>query len=178
VQAKIDQLLAAPQALAALGQSVQQIVERITAVDLGLFGRETDALYQQLLAQLQALDPQTLAAPLRERLQDTLDAVSLAAVFTPALRRSLEDAHKALMQKLAGVDPEPLLIEPLETGYEQTILPLAKTFDVGAAVDTLAAWFDALPGKLEAELDRVDTAYQELLRAAPGGAGASRSLSL
>jgi hypothetical protein len=178
VQARIDQLLAAPQALAALGQSVQQIVERVTAVDLGLFARETDALYQQLLAQLQALDPQTLLAPLREQLKDMLDAVSLAAVFTPALRRSLEDAHKALMQKLAGVDPEPLLIEPLEGGYEQTILPLAKTFDVGPAVDTLAAWFDALPGQLEAELDRVDTAYQELLRAAPGGAGASRSLSL
>ena len=178
VQARIDQLLAAPQALAALGQSVQQIVERITAVDLGLFARETDAVYQQLLAQLQALDPQTLATPLREQLENTLDALSLAAVFTPALRRSLDDAHKALMQKLAGVDPEPLLIEPLEEAYKQAILPLAKTFDVGPAVDTLAAWFDALPGQLEAELDRVDTAYQELLRAAPGGAGASRSLSL
>ena len=178
VNAKIAEILAAPQALAGLGQAVQQVVERVLAVDIGLFARETDALHQQLLAQLRALDPQTLAAPLRDQLAQVLEALTLDAVFTPALRQALDQARAVLTQKLAGVDPAPLLIEPLQARYEQTILPLAQSFDVGPSIATLADWFEALPGQLEAELERVDTAYQELLRAAPGGAGASRSLSL
>lgn len=177
VNSKVDEVLAAPQALAAAGNGLQQLLQRLKNLDLALFSRETDAIYQQLLGQIQAIDPQQLLAPLRQHLTQTLKQLSLATVFTPALRQTLTQSYMALIQKLDGLDPEPLLIEPLEATYQQAILPLAQSFDVGETLDALQAWFDQLPAELQSELDRVDTAYQELLRTAPSGGG-SRSLSL
>lgn len=167
IQARLAALLAAPQALADAAAALDGLVDRIAGLDLDLYTREVDALHGALLAKLRALDPANLAAALREALQDLLGEISLGGVFTPALRGQLDAAWAELKAQVAALDPEVLVIEPLQQVYEQDLLPVVQGFDVGDALDTVLGKLDALPGDLRTELDRVDAAYQAMLAAAP-----------
>ena len=168
VEAKINAVLAAPLALKDAADKLQQLQDRLANLDLDLFTREVDSLYEKLLGKVRALNPQTLAQPLQRRLEELLGTLSLDAVFTPALCQQLEQSYQTLRGKINSLDPDILLIEPLDKLYEDDVLPLAGAFDVSEAVQMIIDRFDELPDELKAELGRVDTAYQDMLGAAPG----------
>jgi len=112
-------------------------------------------------------------------LEQALDALSLDLVFTPGLRQQLEDTYATLVGSISGLDPELLIIRPMEETYEQDILPLAEALDVSEAIQAIIDLLNRLPEDLQMELTRVNTAYQQMLAAAPsGGSGASASASL
>ena len=178
IQARLATLLAAPQALADAAAALDALVDRITGIDLDLYAREVDALHGDLLNKLRALDPAALAATLRTELDDLLDEISLGAVFTPALRAQLDAAWAQLKAKVAALDPEPLIIDPLQQVYEQDLLPVVQAFDVSDALDAVLGKLDALPDELRTELDRVDAAYRAMLAAAPTSSPAGASAAV
>lgn len=178
IQAKLAALLAAPQALADTAQALDALVDRITGLDLDVYVREVDALHGALVDKLRALDPATLGATLREAVEDLLDELTLGAVFTPALRAQLDAAWAQLQARVAALDPGPLVIEPLQTVYEQDLLPIAQAFDVSDALQAVLDKLDALPDELGIELGRVDVAYQAMLAAAPTSSPAGASAAV
>ncbi len=77
------------------------------------------------------------------------------------------------------LDPQLLLVEPMQQIYEKDILPLLDVFDISETVQALVDFLLALDEKLGEQMDRVDTAYQAMLAAAPGDSGgASASVSV
>jgi len=82
---------------------------------------------------------------------------------------------KAVVETL---DPELLIIQPLEDTYKEQVLPLVDVLDIGDVLQVLLDRLDSLPDELKEELQRVDTAYQDMLAAAPGSSPASASVGV
>ncbi len=180
VKTKLDALLAVPQALSQAAHELEQLQQKIANLDLEMFVREVDSLYQDLLDKLKALDPKAMEQPLRRALETLLDGLNLDSVFTPGLRGQIEQSYATLVSKIDALDPELLVIKPLDDLYTQDVLPLVDALDVSEAVQKLIDRLNKLPGDLKTELGRVDDAYQDMLAAAPSGSpsggGASASL--
>jgi hypothetical protein len=178
VEAKLDELLAAPQALADLLGDVAGVQERLAGLDLGIYTQQVDAIYQSLLDQLRALDPRSLRAPLEAARDRVLGQISLDGLLPPALRGELKAAHRELLAKLGALDPDALLLEPLDAEYRETVEPLVSALDISATIDIIIRWLEGLPEDLQAQVARVDVAYGELLASAPGGSGGGASASV
>lgn len=179
VQTRLDEVLSVPQALADAAAQLTSLQDAVGNIDLQMFNREVDALYEQLLEQVRALDVAVLAQQLRDAMSRTLNTLSLADVLTPGLRQGIEQAYGELLAKVEALDPELLVIEPLDTLYRQDILPLVGRLDFSEPVQKLIDVLRELPDELKDELNRVDLAYQELLASDPGGSGgASISISV
>ncbi len=175
VNTKIETLLAAPQALGTLLASVAGVQQRLASLALGIYTREVDTVYTALLDELRALDPRTLVAPLNAARDRLLGLISLDTILPPALRGQLEEAHRQLVAKLDSLDPDALLLEPLDAEYRETIAPLVAALDIGDTIDLIIEWLNGLPEDLQAQIARIDVPYGQLLHRAPGGGGSGGS---
>jgi hypothetical protein len=169
VQQKLNDVLGVPIAIRDIAAELDALKQRLLEVDLDVFVRDIDSLYATLLEQLRALDPRALAAPLRQSLERLLDGLSLDSVLNPALRRHIEETYAAVKAKLDSLDPELLIIAPLDELYTESILPAALALDVSDAIQIVIDRLNELPDELRTELGRVDGAYTDMLNAAPAG---------
>jgi hypothetical protein len=175
IASKLAAVLAAPQALLDTYSSMQGLLKRLSELDLGALLAEVDALYQALLGQARALDPRALEKALSAQFDSLLGTLSLSKVMTPALRGQINGTYRTLVQKLDALDPQLLLVEPMQSLYEQDIVPLLDVFDISDTVAELVAFLGGLDEQLSAQMDRVDTAFQAMLAAAPGHSGSGTS---
>ena len=171
LDAKLADLLAAPQALADLLASVAAVQQRLARLDLGIYTREVDTVFLQLTDELRVLDPRSLQAPLEAARDRLLAQLSLTALLPPALRGQLDAAYRELVAKLGSLDPDKLLLEPLDAEYRETVEPLARALDISDTVQLIIDWLQGLPADLRTQIARIDGPYGELLRSAPGGGG-------
>ena len=178
INEKLTSLLAAPRALLQATRELEQLQERLTNLDLEIFTREIDTLYTQLVNQLRSLDPRTMEAALKQVLKQALNGLSLDLVITPELRQQLEETYATVVGMITGLDPELLIIGPMEETYAQDILPLVEVLDVGEAIQSIINRLKRLPDELQSELSRVNTSYQQMLAAAPGGSPGNSSASV
>ncbi|MFO1271640.1 MAG: hypothetical protein U1F50_08195 [Rubrivivax sp.] len=178
IDARLADLLAAPQALAGLLGDVAAVQQRIAGLDLGVYTREVDTVYAALRDELAALDPRSLQKPLEDARDRLLATLSLQTILPPALRGQLDSAYKQLVAKLGSLDPDKLLLEPLDDEYRQTVEPLVQALDISATVQLIIDWLHGLPDDLKAQIARIDGPYGELLHSAPGGGGGSAGVSL
>jgi hypothetical protein len=180
LQAKLADLLAAPQALSDLLADVAGVQQRLATLDLGVYTREVDTVYNALLDQVRALDPRHLQPPLEAARDRLLGLISLDGLLPAELRGQLGEAHRQLLGKLRSLDPDALLLQPLDQEYREIVEPLVAALDVGATVDVLIVWVNGLPEDLQVQIARVDVPYGQLLHSVPagGGGGGSAGLSL
>jgi len=177
LQARLDELLAAPQALAALLEGIESLTDRVAGLDPGLYAQQVDTLYRDLLGELRALDPAGLRQPLEATRDRLLARISLDTVIPPAQRAQLDAMHRELQAKVGALDPDPLLLQPLDETWRATVEPLVAALDASASIQLIVDWINALPPELRLHISRVDAAYAALLASAPGGSGASVSVS-
>lgn len=179
LQARLDELLAAPQALADLLARIESLTDRIAGLDPGLYAQQVDMLYRDLLGELRALDPASLRQPLEAARDRLLARISLDTVIPPALRTQLDALHQELQAKVGALDPDPLLLQPLDETWRATVEPLVAALDISASIQLVIDWVQGLPPELRVQIGRVDQAWAALLASAPGGGGgASASASI
>lgn len=178
LQAKLDELLAAPQALAELLARIESLTDRIAGLDPALYAQQVDTLYRDLLGELRALDPASLRQPLEAARDRLLARISLDTVIPPALRAQLDALHQELQTKVGALDPDPLLLQPLDETWRATVEPLVAALDISVSIQLVIDWVHSLPPELRVQIGRVDQAYAGLLASAPGGSGASASASV
>ena len=178
IDAKLAQLLAAPQALAELLGNVTDIQHRLASLDLGIYTREVDTVFAALGDELKALDPRSLQRPLEDARDRLLATLSLQTILPPALRGQLDSAYKQLVAKLGSLDPDKLLLAPLDDEYRQIVEPLVKALDISATVQIIIDWLKGLPDDLRTQIGRVDGPYGELLHSVPGGGGSGAGQSV
>ena len=97
------------------------------------------------------------------------------AILPPALRGQLDAAHAQRVAKLGSLDPDALLLEPLDAEYREIVEPLVAALDISASVQIIINWLKGLPADLRAQIARVDVSYNQLLHSAPGGGGGGAS---
>jgi hypothetical protein len=178
VDAKLAELLAAPQALAALLGNVAGVQQRLASLDLGIYTREVDTVFTAFTDELNALDPRRLQAPLEAARDQLLGQLSLDAILPPALRGQLDGTYRELVAKIQSLDPDKLLLEPLDTEYRETVEPLVEALDVAATVQLIIDWLQNLPEDLRTQIARVDVPYGRLLNSAPGGSSGGGGASV
>jgi hypothetical protein len=178
VEGKLDELLAAPQALADLLGNVAGVQERVAGLDLGVYTAQVDAIYLGLLDQVRALDPNALRQPLEAARDQILGQLSLDTILPPGLAAQLDGLAGELQAKLGALDPDALLLAPLDAEYRETVEPLVAVLDISATIQIIIDWLNNLPEDLQAQIARVDVAYQELLAAAPSGSGGGATASV
>ncbi|MHB1375482.1 MAG: hypothetical protein ACYCWL_16575 [Thauera sp.] len=178
LQTKLDELLAAPQALADLLARIESLTDRIAGLDPALYAQQVDTLYRDLLGELRALDPASLRQPLEATRDRLLARISLDTVIPPALRAQLNALHQDLQTKVGALDPDPLLLQPLDETWRATVEPLVAALDISVSIQLVIDWAHSLPPELRVQIGRVDQAYAGLLASAPGGSGASASVSV
>ena len=178
IDAKLAQLLAAPQALAELLGNVADIQHRLASLDLGIYTHEVDTVFAALGDELKALDPRSLQKPLEDARDRLLGTLSLQTILPPALRGQLDSAYKQLVAKLGSLDPDKLLLAPLDDEYRQIVEPLVKALDISATVQIIIDWLKGLPDDLRTQIGRVDGPYGELLHSVPGGGGSGAGQSV
>jgi hypothetical protein len=176
--AKLAAALAAPQGLLDTYTALQSLLTRLSELDLSSLQAEVESLYQTLLDQARALDPRTLEQTLSDKFDALLDTLSLSHLIGPTLRSDINQTYAKLVQKVDSLDPQLLLVEPMQSLYDDDIVPLLDVFDISETVDELVSFLSGLDDQLSTQMDRVDTAYQAMLAAAPGSNGSSASLSV
>lgn len=175
LQAKLTAVLAAPQGLLDIYSDFQRLLTRLSQLDLGALQEDVDALYETLIDQARALDPRRLEQELEEKFTVLLDTLSLDTLISPQVRSDINSAYGQVVQIVDTLDPQLLLVEPMQEIWEDDILPLLDAFDISETVELLISFLEPLDEQLATEMDRVDTAYQAMLAAAPSGGGNSGS---
>ncbi len=170
----------------------QGLLGAVTALDEGLdllrnfdLSPITDPLrtqvYDPIMGVVEAINPEPLRAILqavKDALEDLLD---LANLFDRATIDQLDETYAEAVDKLAEFSPRKLLIDTVDPVYAELLAEILPLFDLvtrlRVAVEKAA---EEIPPEIIAQLGRVETAFDALLRALPlqpSGGGPSVSVS-
>jgi hypothetical protein len=163
-------LTTGPASLQAISDAVQQVVNILRNIDIGVLRESLQALFTQLLDQLDALNPAQLGQTLDQAFDDLLAPIGLATLVPARTIDPLDASYSAVLDKLRALDPEQLITAVVQPEYEAAVTPLIEAFDLTPAFDALIAFLRGLSDELGAELERVNGAYQGL-RAARSNIG-------
>jgi hypothetical protein len=154
---------------------IEQLRGIVTGLRIDFVADEVDRALEDVRAVVAALDPAQLAPDLDGLHADVLEVVDAAK---PSLvLANLNAPLNALKGTVAAIDPREQLGKPLDEAWKAIDAQLDEV-DVAAVVAPVDARLDELEQDFDAQLERVEKALDDMLRAARGvlsssGAGAS-----
>jgi hypothetical protein len=163
----VAELLTGPGSLQAISDAIQSVVDTLRNIDIGFLREALQALYIQLLDELEALNPAQLGEVLDAAFASLLDTIDLDLVIPPGAVDTLDTSYDSTLDKLRALDPEELVTAVVQPEYEATVVPLVDAFDLTPLFDALIEFLRGLAEELGGEMDRVNTAYQGLRAARP-----------
>ena len=167
-------ILTGPASLQTIANAVQGVVDTLRSVDLGVLRESIDGVFRTLRGQIEALGPQPLLLELDAEFAAVIDALDLDLILPASEIAALDASYATVLDGLKALDPEALVTNAVGPTFEAEIVPLVEALDLTPVFDALIAALRDLDEELKTELGRVNTAYQALLAARPGGgAGAS-----
>lgn len=169
-------ILTGPASLQTIANAVQQVVDTLRNIDLSVLRLALADVFRAARDQIAALGPRPLVETLDREFGDVVDALHLGLILPKAELDTLDAAFDAALDKLRSLDPEQLVIEVVQPVFEAEVRPLIEAFDITPVFEALIAALRGLDEELQAELGRVNTAYQALLAARPAGVSASASV--
>jgi hypothetical protein len=178
VTQSVGDILTGPASLQSISDAVQEIVDMLRNIDFGFLRESLEGVFQTVRAEIDAAGPGPLLIALDREFGETIDLLDLRRLLPEADIAALDGAAEALVGKLRALDPEELVGEAVGPAFEADVLPLVEALDLTPVFDALIEALRSLEADLEAELERVNLAYQALLAARPPGLSASFSLSL
>lgn len=167
VRQTLNQIIAAPAALLAVGEALEQIRDRLQQVNLNFISDSINAIFEEVKQQLRGLDPRGLKRTLNESFDELLDVISLDQIVpVDALNQADADLDTAL-EALRQLDPQILIAEVIQPKFEEILAPFVSALDLSPALNALTERLKPLEQELGAEMDRVNQAYQGFLNAVP-----------
>ena len=167
LQEKLSGILTGPESLAGIRDSLQELVERLRDFDLDFLRASLGDVFDRVRAKLDALDPARLREAVEAAFDSTLETISLGEIFPPEEVAALDEDYGELVGRLRSLDPETLVIEVVQPEYEERMNALIETFDLTPLLTVLIELLRSLDQELKDELERVNLAYQDMLRTAP-----------
>lgn len=175
VTGALANILTGPASLQTISQAVQGVVDTLRRVDFGVLRESIDGVFRTVRGQIEALGPTPLLLDLDREFGSVIDAIDLDAIVPKADVAALDSSYETVLERLRLLDPEDLVTKLVNPVFEEEIVPLVEALDLTPVFDALIAALRDLDEQLKSELGRVNTAYQTLLAARPGG-GASVSI--
>jgi hypothetical protein len=163
----VSALVTGPGSLQSIADAVQQVVDTLRNIDLGFLRQNLQKLFQQLLGQLDALNPASLGQQLDQAMVDLLATLGMASIVPPASTAALDSSFDSVLAKLRQIDPQVLITDVVQPEYEALVAPLIAAFDLSPAFNALIEFLRNLAEELDTELGRVNSAYQGLRAARP-----------
>jgi anti-sigma regulatory factor (Ser/Thr protein kinase) len=174
IQTRVDDLLSTPEAILALGEALQAVVDTIGAINLDFLQDSIDAVFTEVRDKFNELNPVNVQQALGDAFDQTLDALSFNQIIPENSLDNLAQTFADTLAKLRTLDPSEVLVAPLQSIFDEQIQPLIDSVDITPLLEALVDRLENLDEELKDEMVRVNTAYQELLRQAPSaGDGAS-----
>src|SRR5205823_28735 len=164
---KVDALLLGPGSIGAIKDSIEQLIDRLTHIDLGFITDNLSALFQRVRAKLEAISPAALGQLLDQAFADMLGTLDLSVVLPADQVGKLDQDFAAVITKLQALDPKNLVIDVVQPKFDQKIQPLLLAFDLSGLIQAVIDALDQLKGELAGELDRVNQSYKAMLAAVP-----------
>lgn len=171
-------ILTGPASLQSISNAVQAVVDTLRNVDIGFLREALEGVFLAVRGQIEALGPQPLILTLDREFGEVIDALDLDALLPPAEIAALDAAAATVAEKLGALDPERLVNDVVGPAFEADILPMVEALDITPIFNALIEALRGLDEELKSELGRVNTAYQALLAARPGGGGASAGVGI
>ncbi|HEY6031068.1 MAG TPA: hypothetical protein VIU44_10910, partial [Gaiellaceae bacterium] len=169
---KLAQLVTGPDSLGGIKDTLEQLVQRLHAVDLGVVAQSLDALTAQVRGKLEALDPANLAAAVSAAFDEVLGALDLPQAIPVEDVQKLDDDYAAVVAKVKALDPKALVTDVVKPAYEQKVLPLLDAFDLTPLLQAIVDRLQALETDLGTQIDKVDAAFTQMRSAVPAAVAA------
>lgn len=155
-----------PEALIiALEEIYGELLEALDAVSFRPLKADLDAAYAALTAKLGELDPAPIVGTITQRHNDLIAVADTIDIGETAERLDLIYEQQVL-QKLDGLNPQTVLIEPLEAAFED-VIKLIRGLDIDAVSEAVRGRLEELRNELEEGLEQVGDALIQMLRAVP-----------
>lgn len=167
LRATANQIIAAPAALLAVGESLEQIRNRLQNVNLDFISESVDTIYNQVKQQIRGLDPRGLKQTLNSSFEELINVISLDRIVpVDALNQTDDDIDQAL-EALRQLDPQVLITDVIQPKFDEIIAPFVSALDLSPALNSLTERLKPLEAELGSEMERVNQAYQGFLNAVP-----------
>ena len=141
------------------------LLEALEAVSFLPLKEDLDSAYAALTAKLGELDPTPILATITQRYEDLISIADTIDIGETAERLDLIYEQQVL-QKLGGLNPETVLIEPLEAAFED-VMELVRGLDIDVVSEAVQGRLEDLRTELDEGLGRVGDAIIQMLRAVP-----------
>ncbi len=162
-----NQIIAAPAALLAVGESLEQVRERLQNINLDFISESIDAIYNQVKEQVRTIDPRSLKRTLDTSFDDLVSTIDLDQIVPVEALNQTDDDIDLALEALRQLDPQVLIGEVLQPKFEEILAPFVSALDLSPALNALTERLRPLESELGAEMDRVNEAYQGFLSAVP-----------
>ena len=167
LNAKLSTILEGPGSLEQIRASLQQLVDRLRAFDLGALTESLTDLFADVRGKLEAADPARLRELVDQAFDEMLNALDLDQIIPAADVKKLDDSYAKIVDTLKGFDPQRVVTEVIKPEFEEKIVPLLDVLDVSGLIQALVERLRSLDDELKTELDRVNASYQAFRRTMP-----------
>ena len=174
--ASVGSILTGPASLQTISNTVQAVVDALRNIDLGFLNESLEGVFQAVRGEIEAAGPGPLIATLDREFGEMIDGLDLDLLLPAAEIAAMDQASTDLVAKLRGFDPEKLVGDAVRPAFEADVLPLVEALDITPVFNALIEALRGLEDQLEGEIGRINTSYQALLTARPGGVGGSASV--
>jgi len=164
---RIAGLLAGPQAIVDLGENLQGLVDQVAAINLDFLQDSIDEIFDRVRDKFNDLNPAALQASLDEEFDRIIDGIDFELIVPADSFDTLDASFQELLEDLQTLNPRTLLVAPLQEVFEENLQPLIDSLDITPLLQAVIDRLTPLEDELRGEMDRVNSAYREMLAAAP-----------
>ncbi len=162
-----NQIIAAPAALLAVGESLERIRERLQNINLNFISESIETIYTEVKRQVRGLDPRALKRTLNRSFEELISVIGLGQIVPVDALNQTDDAMDEALTALRQLDPEILITEVIQPKFDAILAPFVSALDISPALNSLTERLKPLESELSTEMDRVNQAYQSFLHAVP-----------
>lgn len=163
----VNDILAAPTAIVEVGESLEQIRDRLQEINLDFISDSIDDIYDEVKTQFRGLDPRGLKNTVNEAFDDLIELIDINQVVPVDALNQTDDELDNALEALRQLDPQILITEVVQPKFEEILAPYLSALDLTPALTALTERLGQVEGELKTEMDRVNSSYQQFTNAVP-----------
>lgn len=163
----VNGILAAPAAIVDVGESLEQIRDRLQEINLDFISDSIDDIYDEVKTQFRGLDPRGLKNAVTEAFENIIGLIDINQVIPVDALNNTDDELDNALEALRQLDPQVLITEVIQPKFEEILEPFLSALDLTPALTSLSERLGQVEGELKTEMDRVNSSYQQFTNAVP-----------
>ena len=163
----VNDILAAPTAIVDVGDSLEQIRDRLQEINLDFISDSIDDIYDEVKDQFRGLDPRGLKNAVNAAFEDLIELIDIDQIIPVDALNATDDELDNALEALRQLDPQVLITEVIEPKFDEILAPFLSAFDLTPALTSISNRLSKVEDELRVEMDRVNESYQQFTNAVP-----------